>query len=388
MTAPRLFFVAAEPSGDLLASEVIEAIKLREPDIFIAGIGGEEMAAQGIVSAIDTRPLAVLGLWEGLKTWRIAVKLADAAVDRIIRAAPQTVILVDSWGFMLRVAQRLRRRAPHIRLIKLVGPQVWASRPSRAKTLAATVDHLLCLHDIEEPFYKPYGLATTVIGNPALSRTKQGDGAGFRALMGIDEDKHMLLVLPGSRPSEIVRVAPALIDAAKQLKVKFPSLQIVISPARSVAAQFETSFPGVSEWAKISTGRETRYDAMAAADLALACSGTVTSELAVQGTPMIVAYKTGWITWGLARGFLYKKTHITLLNIISDDREIVPEFVQSRMQPDLIAGKAAEWLSSPDLLCAQRQAQASALSRMTGGQRKCADIAADIILQVPSSVPK
>ena len=163
MTAPRLFFVAAEPSGDLLASEVIDVIRAREPGAFIAGIGGEEMAAHGVRSAIDTGPLAVLGLWEGVKAWRTAVKLADAAVDEIIRAAPDKVILVDSWGFMLRVAQRLRKQAPHIRLIKLVGPQVWASRPGRARTLAATVDHLLCLHDIEEPFYQPYGLATTVI---------------------------------------------------------------------------------------------------------------------------------------------------------------------------------------------------------------------------------
>ena len=198
--------------------------------------------------------------------------------------------------------------------------------------------------------------------------------------MGIGADEQTLLVLPGSRPSEITRVAPALIEAAKKLKDKFPSLQIVISPARSVAAQFETSFPGVSEWAKISTGRETRYDAMAAADLALACSGTVTSELAVQGTPMIVAYKTGWITWALARGFLYKKTHITLLNIISDDQEIVPEFVQSRMQPELIAGKAAEWLSSPDLLARQRNAQSQALARMGQGGGMSAEIAADIVL--------
>lgn len=388
MTAPRLFFVAAEPSGDLLASEVIEVIKAREPGVSIAGIGGEEMAAHGIRSAIDTRPLAVLGFWEGVKAWRTAVKLAEAAVDEIILAAPQTVILVDSWGFMLRLAQRLRRRAPHIRLIKLVGPQVWASRPGRAKTLAATVDHLLCVHDIEEPFYSPYGLATTVIGNPALSRTQKGDGAGFRALMGIGEDEQMLLVLPGSRASEITRVAPALIEAAKQLKENFPSLQVVISPARSIAAQFEASFPGVSDWARLSAGRETRYDAMAAADLALACSGTVTSELAVQDTPMIVAYKTGWITWGLARGFLYKKKHITLLNIISDDREIVPEFFQNHMQPDLIAAKAAEWLSSPDMLATQRQAQADALARMQRGERKAAEIAADIILQEAMNVSK
>jgi lipid-A-disaccharide synthase len=138
----------------------------------------------------------------------------------------------------------------------------------------------------------------------------------------------------------------------------------------------------VSDWAEVLHTPEERYDAMAAADLALACSGTVTSEVAMQDTPMIVAYRTGWLTWALARGFLYKKKHITLLNIVSDDQEIVPEFIQTRQTPDLIANTAISWLKDPRLLATQREAQRGALARMLGQGRSSAEISADAILSV------
>ncbi|MEH6410729.1 MAG: lipid-A-disaccharide synthase [Hyphomonas sp.] len=381
MTAPRLYFVAAESSGDLLAREVIDRIRTKRPDVHVSGIGGGEMASIGIESPIDVSPLSVLGLFEGVKAYGTVVKLADIAADSIIADAPDVVVLVDSWGFMLRVAQRVRQRAPHIRLVKLIGPQVWATRPGRAKTLAATVDHLLCMHEIEAPFYEPYGLKTTVIGNPALSRHQWGEPEKFRSAHGIPADAQTILVLPGSRRSEIKRVAPALVEAARILKDSDPDREIIMAPAASVAAEFAEAFPDVADWATVSADASERYDAMAAADLALACSGTVTSELAMQGTPMIVAYKTGWVTWSLARGFLYQKRHITLLNIISDDQEIVPEYVQTQQKPELIAARALYWLTNPDVLAEQRAAQQIALSRMREGDRDAAEIAADVILK-------
>tara|TARA_R110001606_G_scaffold72613_3_gene167270 strand:+ start:676 stop:1833 length:1158 start_codon:yes stop_codon:yes gene_type:complete len=381
MTAPRLYFVAAESSGDLLAREVISTIRAKQPDVHVSGIGGAEMESVGIVSPIDISPLSVLGLFEGLRAYGTVVKLADIAADAIIADAPDVVVLVDSWGFMLRVAQRVRARAPHIRLVKLIGPQVWATRPGRAKTLAATVDHLLCMHEIEAPFYEPFDLKTTVIGNPALSRHQWGEPDVFRKAHGIAAESQVVLVLPGSRSSEIKRVAPALVEAARIIKDSDPAREIVIAPAASVAAQFAEAFPDVADWATVSSDPSERYDAMAAADLALACSGTVTSELAMQGTPMIVAYKTGWLTWSLARGWLYQKRHITLLNIVSDDQEIVPEFVQTKQTPDRIAAHALYWLTNPDVLADQRAAQQIALSRMKEGDRDAADIAAEVILE-------
>ena len=380
MSAPRIYMVAAETSGDLLAREVVEDIRRRNPDAHISGIGGGELASVGIESAIDISPLSILGFVEGLRAYGDVVRLADAAADAIIADDPDVIVLVDSWGFMLRVAQRVRLRAPNIRLVKLVGPQVWATRPGRAKTLASVVDHLLCIHDLEVPFYEPFGLKTTVIGNPAISRHVQGNGSSFRAGQSIPEDAKLVLVLPGSRPSEIKRVAPELVSAAKALKSNDPNLKIVFMPASNVATQFREDFPGVASWSIVSSDPGARYDAMAAANLALACSGTVTTELAMQDTPMIVAYKTGWITWALARGLLYSKTHITLLNIVSDDQPIVPEFVQTRLKSDLIAAAAQDWLTDPDKLSAQLDRQRIALDRMKEGDRDASEIAAGVIL--------
>lgn len=382
MNALRLFMVAGEASGDLLAREVVEAIRQKTDDVEFAGIGGQELASVGIHSPFDISPLSILGFAEGIKAYGTVVKLADAAADAIVAFRPDAVVLVDSWGFMLRVAQRVRARAPEIKLIKLIGPQVWATRPGRAKTLAATVDYLLCMHDMEVPYYEPYGLPTTVIGNPALSRNTPGDGQRFRAARSVGPDEKICLVLPGSRRSELAKVAPALLDAAKLVSSAVPGVRIVVSPSGNMAEAFDAAFPDVSGWAEVLHAPEERYDAMAAADLALACSGTVTSELAMQGTPMIVAYRTGWLTWALARGLLYKKHHITLLNIVSDDQEIVPEFVQTRQKPGFIAETAIEWLKEPQRLETQKQAQKAALDRMRGGGHSSAEIAAAAILSV------
>lgn len=380
MSHPRLYFVAAEASGDLLAREVIEVLHRRAPDAVIHGIGGAEMRATGIVSPIDISPLSILGFFDGLRNYRTILKLADAAVDAIEIEDPQVVVLVDSWGFMLRVAQRVRQRLPGTRIVKLIGPQVWATRPGRAKTLAASVDHLLCMHDIEVPYYAAYSLKTTVIGNPALSRDAKGDRQAFRQKHAIADDTQAVLIMPGSRPGEIARVAPALMQAARQIKAARPETAIMITPAAPVFEQFDRAFPDAGDWTLKIRNNDARFEAMAAADIVLACSGTVTSEVAMQGTPMIVAYKTGWLTWALARGLLYSKKHITLLNILNDDVEIVPEFVQTRQQPELIAAKALAWLNDPSALAEQRAVQAAALARMQPPGLDSAALSAEAIL--------
>jgi lipid-A-disaccharide synthase len=375
-----LYFVAAEASGDLLAREVIDAVRRTAPGIEINGIGGAELAATGIVSPIDISPLSIVGYAEAVKAYGTVLKLVEAAANDICARKPKVVVLVDSWGFMIRLAQRVRARDPSIRLVKLIGPQVWATRPGRAKALAASVDSLICMHEIEAPYYEPYRLKVTVIGNPALARGEKGDGQAFRQAHGIRPDEPVLLVLPGSRRGEIAKVAPALMDAAQRIKSARPDVRVVVQPAASIEAAFKVRFPDAERWALINNQPDSRYDAMAAADIALACSGTVTSELAMQGAPMIVAYKTGWITWALVRGLLYKKRHITLLNILNGDHELVPEFVQTKLNPQRIADTALGWLSDPAKLSAQRALQADALKALVREGSSAAQIAAEAIL--------
>ncbi|MEM7767604.1 MAG: lipid-A-disaccharide synthase [Pseudomonadota bacterium] len=380
----KIHITAAEASGDLLGRELIEALRTRDPSLKLAGIGGAEMKAAGVESPIDIAPLSVLGLVEGLRAYSDVKRLVADAADAIIAFDPEIAVLIDSWGFTIRLADAVRARAPHIRLVKLIGPQVWATRPGRVKTVAQAYDHLLAMTEMEPPLYVSTGLPVTVIGAPALSRTQPGDGPAFCAAHGIPLDVPLVLVLPGSRASEIKRVAPVLVDAALEVRTQVPDAELVAIPAASVADDFRARF-GATPGLRIIDAGEDRYDAMAAATLALACSGTVTSELAVQRRPMIVGYKVGWITWAIARFLLYRHTHITLLNIAAGDTEIVPEFVQTRFTPERLAGAAIALLKDPAAAAAQIAAQDDALGLMGYGEAPAAELAADAILALPVS---
>lgn len=381
MTNPTVYFLAAEPSGDQLARDVIDAI-VDHPNaksVSVVGAGGERMAEIGLSRPVDLSALSILGFVEGIKAYPKVVKAADEVAADILKVAPDAVVLVDSWGFMLRVAQRVRKAAPNIRLIKLVGPQVWATRPGRAKTLSKTVDHLLCIHAMEQAFYTPHGLKTTVIGNPALSRAMPHDAVSFRKRYGLADDRSTILVLPGSRRSEIARVAPDLVETARKLKENDPARQIVFSPSGNVRDLFIEQFQDALECGVVTDSASDRYSSMAAADVALACSGTVSTELAMMGVPMVVAYRTGWITWMLARHVLYKPTCITLLNIANGDSEIIPEFLQNDLNAENIVPVVERWLSNERELSEQRKKQDAGLENMKEGDRSTAEIASDAI---------
>ncbi|MAI89432.1 lipid-A-disaccharide synthase [Ponticaulis sp.] len=375
-------FVSAEASGDDLSVSVIRELKKNDPDISVSAIGGPALEDVGLSSPIDVAPLGVLGLFEGLKIYRTVIALADEATDFIIQQAPKAVILVDSWGFMLRVAQRLRTRAPEIKIIKLVGPQVWATRPGRAKTLAKTVDHLLCIHTMEVPFYEPYGLDCTVIGNPALDRMERVDGEPYRAAHNISSDDRLLLILPGSRKSEIDRVAPSLAQGAAKLKDRYGDiLKVFVLVSPSIRAYLEEAEIDWPTGTVFETDSSKKPDLMAAADVALACSGTVTTELASQGCAMVIGYRMGFVTWLLANYFLYKPEYITLFNVAGED-EIAKELVQSELTPDALNTCAAALLEDPEKRTTQIDRQFTALRKMGLGGQTAAQIAADTIRRI------
>ncbi|MFZ4602741.1 MAG: lipid-A-disaccharide synthase [Caulobacterales bacterium] len=378
MTRPaRIFLVAAEPSGDALGADLVHALRARAPDAVFAGVGGRAMAEAGVASAFDIADLAVLGLIDGLKAYPRVVARADETAEAARRFDPDVAVLIDSWGFTLRVAQRLRVSVSRARLVKYVGPQVWATRPGRAKTLAAAVDHLVCIHDFEAPFYAPFGLPVTVAGHPAVGRAIAGDGAAFRAREGIAPDGKILLALPGSRSSELRRVGPTIVAAVAELARRFPDAAPVLVAAENVEAQARTlaaAIPGV----RIVSAAD-RADAFAAATVAIAASGTVTTEVALQGAPVIVGYKLGWITWALARAFLLKSRFVTLMNVAAD-REVAPEFIQTRFTTANLVAAAAPLLADPAARARQVAAQDAALAAMGRGARPAAEVAADVVL--------
>lgn len=377
----HVFLVAAEDSGDAIGADVIDALRLQSPGVQLSGIGGARMRDRGVSASVDMSGLAVLGLIEGLKAFDRVKRAVTECADAIVSADPDSVVLIDSWGFMWRLARELKRRGARAKRIKLIGPQVWATRPGRARVLARWVDHLLCIHPFEQPFYARWGLPTTVIGNPALHRLPKGDGAAFRKRHGLSPDGLVIGLLPGSRKSELRRVAPALAEAVKRVHVRNPARKVVCMVAPSVAQEVEALVRQLDLPVLLVRDEAEKADAYAAMTVAVACSGTVTTELAAQGAAVVTGYKLGWITWAILRAFLLKARFISLVNVALD-REAMPEFVQTRLRPRLVADAAERLLADPGVRDRQLEAQRAAIRIMAGDGRSAADVAAATILQL------
>ena len=374
--------VAAEASGDVLGARLARALRIRlGSGLRLFGVGGPRMAEEGIQSPFDIAPLSVLGFFEGLKAYRTVVRLADETAALAAHEKPDAAVLIDSWGFTLRVAQRLRRRSPATLLIKYVGPQVWATRPGRARTLAGAVDHLLSIHAFDAPHYEVAGLATTFVGNPSLARSFKGaDPNRFRQTVGAGPDDLLMLVAPGSRPAEIARVLPPFGDAVRGLRAEWPALRVIVPIAQTVSEQVRAQ---VSAWpgpVHLVESEAEKTDAMAAADLALACSGTVTTELALAGVPMVVGYKLGALTYAILKRIL-RTPYATLFNIAAG-REIAPELIQVDCTGPKLGAELARRLRDPALRERQRAEQFAALDRMGRGGPDPSEAAADAIVRL------
>jgi lipid-A-disaccharide synthase len=378
--AGGVYVVAVEASGDALGADLVKALRAQEPALNINGVGLDRLAAQGVSAGIDLSGLAVLGLIDGVKALpRVKAAVAAVAGD-IIAKAPEVVVLIDSWGFTVRVAAAVRQAAPSIRLVKYVGPQVWATRPGRAKSLAALVDHLICIHDFEPPFYEPFGLPCTVCGHPAIGRHVPGDAARFRQRHGLQPDEPLLVVAPGSRGSELRRVAPILWRTATRLKSERPALRVACVAAQSVRAEAASQAQATGMSVQVIDESE-KDDAFAAATAVLAASGTVTTEIALQGAPVVIGYKLGWITWAIVRGFLFKSPYAALINVAAG-RMAAPEFIQTRMTTANLTAAVGPLLDHPEARRAQITAQNEALDRMGRGDKPAQEIAADAVLAV------
>ena len=377
----HVFLVAAEDSGDAIGADVIDALRAMQPEVRISGIGGERMKSRGAESDVDMSGLAVLGLIEGLKAYGRVKKAVEDCAAVIAKADPDSVVLIDSWGFMWRLARALKQRSVRAKRIKLIGPQVWATRPGRARVLAQWVDHLLCIHPFEQPFYVKWGLPTTVIGNPALHRLPKGDSAAFRARHGIPADAPIIGLLPGSRNSEMRRVAPTLFDATGQAHRATPGSHVVCMVAPSVAAEVERQAKLQSYPVTMIRDEAEKADAFAAMTVAIACSGTVTTELAAQGSAVVTGYRLGKITWAILKAFLFKSKYSALVNV-AVNREVIPEFIQTRLRADMVAKAAIARLRDPALLQAQLQGQREAIRIMAGDGKPAAVISAETILKL------
>lgn len=377
----KIMLVAAEASGDVLGANLAKALKARLGDgVTFVGVGGPRMADLGIKSPFDIAELSILGVVEGIKAYgRVKQRVADTAA-LAEREKPDAVVLIDSWGFTIRVAKAIRKAAPQTALIKYVGPQVWASRPGRAKVLAAAVDHLLALYPMDAPWFEREGLPTTVVGSSALHIDMSGaDADAFRTERGIDKDAPLLLVLPGSRPKEIERMTPVYEQTVQNLKAKIPDLQIAVIAAGTVAEDVRGR---VASWpfrAHV-VSEADKYAAMKAANIALATSGTVSSEIAMAGTPMVIAYKIDNLSYRLMKPLVTAK-FFTMLNLAADE-EVAKEFIQFDATAEKITPEVLRLLTDKSAAIAQAERQTEVLEIMGRGGPDASELAADAVMGV------
>ena len=351
--ALSLMLVAGEPSGDLLGGQLMAALRVVAGDsVSIIGMGGPAMEAQGLKSLFPLRDTAVMGLREVVpKIPVILRRVTDISLVAMTRR-PDAVVLIDSPDFNHRIAQRLKRLAPQIPTINYVAPQVWASRQYRARAMARDFDLLLALLPFEPPFFEKYGLHTKFVGHPVIERAKlMTGGPELRAKLGIAPQTPVLCVLPGSRTSEIRFILPVFREAVAQIARRVPGLVTLLPTVPHVAARVRAGAEGWATPLHIIAGDADKYAAFKAANAALAASGTVTTELALARTPMVVAYRVGGLTYLLAQ-VLFRFKYFALVNLLLD-RMAVPELLQHKATPAALADAVVPLLT--DKAAAARQ---------------------------------
>jgi lipid-A-disaccharide synthase len=375
-----LMLVCGEPSGDLLGAQLMAALKSLTGDaVKFVGVGGEAMAARGLQSLFPLDATAVMGLYEVVpKIPKILARVREA-VDFAIETKPDAVVLIDSPDFTHRIAQRLKRIAPRIVTINYVAPQVWASRAYRARAMASYFDLVLALLPFEAPFFKAYGLPSVFVGHPAIERAaRMTGGEEFRARHGIAPDAPLLAVLPGSRTSEIRFIFPQFRKAVERIAKRVPGLVTVLPTVPHVLARVRAGTAGWPVPLHIVEGEVEKFAAFDAADVALAASGTVTTELALSRTPMVVGYKVGWLTAALMEPLVHVK-FATIVNLLLD-REAVPEFLQARCTPKLLADATVTLLTDKNAAARQTADLEEAMRRLGQGAEQPSLRAARAIL--------
>jgi lipid-A-disaccharide synthase len=324
-----IMLVAGEPSGDQLGAQLMAGLKqLGGAGVSIVGVGGSAMTAQGLQSLFPLDDTAVMGLREVVPRIPVIMKRVREAVEFALKTKPDLVVLIDSPDFTHRIAMAIKKRDPSIRTANYVAPQVWASRAYRARKMARYFDAVLALLPFEAPFFERYGLKAIFVGHPVIERrARMIGGDEFRRRHGIAADAKLLAVLPGSRRNEIRFIMPAFKDAVRRLAADIPGLVSVIATVPNVAAKVKSAAADWPTPLHMIESDDEKFAAFDAADAALAASGTVTTELALARTPMVVGYKLGWVTYGLMRP-LINAPYATLVNVILG-RKAVPEFIQA-----------------------------------------------------------
>ncbi|MBL4618399.1 MAG: lipid-A-disaccharide synthase [Robiginitomaculum sp.] len=378
----RVFILAAEPSGDQLGAYLIQELRRLSPEnLDIKGIGGSKMTGLGVVSPVNVSALAVVGLIDGLRILPKVRRLVNETVKEIILHNPQVVVLIDSWGFTIRVAKQLKKLLPNAKLIKYVGPQVFATRPGRAKTTATYYDHLFTIHTFDGHFFENEGLKSTFVGNPALFNREESF-AGVPLKKYNPENKQIIGVFFGSRKSEIKQLCDVMLTAVDLLLVDHPDVMFVAPLSDNIATLVRSMAIEDKRLQNIVLLNETaKRDVFGSIQLALACSGTVTLELADAGVPTVVAYRIGGWLGVVLQKIMFKAKFASLINL-SANEEVFPEFINRRCTAKNLSDSLSEILETPSRSNSIRNKLTVIVEQMRGQTENPSEIAAKKILNL------
>lgn len=334
--APRLAMVAGEASGDLLAGLLIGGLRQRWPAAVMQGIGGPRMAEHGFEAWWPHHKLAVRGYVEVLRHYREIAGIRDQLAARLLADPPSAFIGVDAPDFNLGLEERLR--GARIKTIHFVCPSIWAWRGGRARKLARSVDHVLCLFPFEPELLRAHGVAATYVGHPLADAIPlQPPREAARQRLGLAADETVIALLPGSRRSEIAYLAPVLLQAAAVLQRRRPALRFVLPAVPGLRADIDAHVLQ-HPVAGLSVVDGLSHEALAACDLTLIASGTATLEAALFKRPMVIAYRMNPLTWAMMKRMAYQPW-FGLPNILSR-AFVVPELIQERCTPAALADAA------------------------------------------------
>lgn len=353
----RVFLIAGEVSGDQLGAALMAGLKALVPDAEFLGVGGPLMQAEGLESLFPMDELSLMGIWEVLPKYRHLKRRIAQTAAAVAEAAPDVLITIDSPDFCLRVARAARALNPDLRTVHYVAPSVWAWRPGRALKMAQVIDHVLAILPFEPPYMEAAGMSCDFVGHPVATAEVGGpDEAGlFRAAHGIAVDAPVVLCLPGSRKSEVERLAGRFDEALMRLRDRVPEIRVVLPTVPGVAHMVRDMARRWPCAPIVVEEPDEKVAAFAAADLALAASGTVSLELAANRIPMVIGYDMAPIS-RMVIGMLLRTDTVTLVNLVSDTRA-VPEFLGNACQP----GPIAEALQTVLEDMAARKAQLDAM---------------------------
>jgi len=350
--APRIFVSAGEPSGDLHGAGVVQALRTRHPDAVIEALGGPRMAAAGATIRYPMEGLAAFGLVEVVTKLGAHLRLLRALRADFQAARYDLVILIDYPGFHVRVAEAARQAGTKV--LYYIAPQLWAWRPGRARRFASAVDRLAVVLPFEQRFFGGLGLRSEYVGHPLVDRGAWPPRAAAREQLGIPATSRVLGIFPGSRHQEIRRLWAPFRDAARRLLDEGHCDRVVV--AGTPGGEYPDPGP-------LEIRRGDPIPVFAAADAALAKSGTTTLEAALADVPMVVAYKVHPLTW-----LMFQRVRtvewVSLVNLVAE-REVVPELLQDRAEAGLLADALRPLLDPRDpRTIAQREGLALVRQRL------------------------